>query len=78
VILFYVALILAGIVLTVALRHRPGLPRVCAALGAVLGILAIITGFTIGPYVALVAVVLLVIAAARLAPAKSVRDGAGT
>ena len=58
----YVLLALSGLVLTVR-ASRPGGSRLLPAIGGtILAVIAILTGFTIGPLVAAVAAVLLVIA----------------
>ena len=61
----YLLLILAGLILTVHLARRRSRQVWVAALGTVLACLAVVTGFSIGPLVALVAAALLALAVVR-------------
>ena len=64
----YMLLTLTGFGLTIALARRRSRQAATAAVGTTLGVLAILTGFSIGQYVAVSALAMLAIAAAGLRP----------
>ena len=59
----YLAMTVVGIALSIIHRRRRSMRTWIAMLGTLLGALAIATGFSIGPYVALVAGLVLLVAA---------------
>lgn len=63
--LVYLLLVVAGLVLTVTLARRGSRQAITAGVATVLGMLAVVSGFSIGPKVAAVAAVLLLVAATR-------------
>ena len=71
----YLLLTLVALGVTVALARRRSRQAVTAAVAAVLGVLASVTGFSIGPYVALVALAVLMVAAAGLRPRRREQPG---
>lgn len=63
--LVYLLLVVAGLVLTVTLARRGSRQAITAGVATVLGMLAVVSGFSIGPKAAAVAAVLLLVAATR-------------
>ena len=65
--LLYLMLVVTGVIVTVALRGRGLKHRVMAVIGTLLGVLAVLTGFSIGPIVAMASMAALLIAATGFA-----------
>lgn len=65
---FYILLVILGVILTVALARRKSVVMLVAMAGTLLAIFAIITGFSIGVYVAPLAALVLGFATAGLRP----------
>ena len=65
-ILIYLSLAVAGLILTALLARRRSRHALTAATGALLGAFAVLSGFSIGIYVAPASLLLLLIAAFQL------------
>ena len=65
---FYILLVILGLILTAALARRKSMLVLLAIAGTLLAIFSIITGFSIGVYVAPLAAVVLGFATAGLRP----------
>ncbi len=62
--LLYILLVMAGVMTTArAAKHRDRMRTVLGGLGTLLALLAILTGFSIGPIVALASLVTIIFAA---------------
>jgi hypothetical protein len=66
VILTYLSLVFAGLILTVLLAHRRSRHAFTAGAGTLLGALAVLTGFSIGIFLAPASLLLLLVAAFQL------------